>query len=119
MKVFFLAIALFGLLVSAAPDLRAQPYGPYYYSPYWDPQYQQFLNYQNYLQWEQYLAYLQQVDPYYDLHVLHYQLYLGPYQPYQIYTPCCSVSAFTPLFPGRNWVPFGARSFIPHRGTRR
>ena len=50
MKVSFLAIALFGMLVSGAPDLRAQTYDPYYYhDPYWDAQYQQFLRYQNYL----------------------------------------------------------------------
>jgi len=118
MKVSILAIALFGLLVSSAPDLRAQMYGPYL-APYWNPQYQQFLNYQNYLQWQQYLAYLQQVDPYYDLHVLHYQLYLPPYEPYQTYAPCCFASSFTPVFPRSGWIPFGTRSHFSHRGSRR
>jgi hypothetical protein len=77
MKNFFLAITLLGLLVLGSRDVQAQAYGPYYYDPYWDAQYQQ---YQQYLQWQQYLAYLQQYDPYYDLHVTHYQLYPQPYQ---------------------------------------
>jgi hypothetical protein len=82
MKKFFLAVTLLALLGLGARDLRAQAYGPYY-DPYWDVQYQ------HYLQWQQYLQYLQQHDPYYELHVMHYQLYLQPYQPYQIYQPCC------------------------------
>jgi len=79
---------LLALLVLGARDLRAQAYGPYF-GPYGDVQYQQYLQYQHYLQWQQYLAYLQQTDPYYDLHVMHYQLYLQPYQPFQLYQPCC------------------------------
>ena len=86
MKRSFLAVTLLALLLLGSRDLRAQAYGPYYYDPYWDAQYQQ---YQQYLQWQQYLAYLQQYDPYYELHVTHYQLYLQQYQPYQIYQPCC------------------------------
>jgi hypothetical protein len=88
MKASFLAIAIFALVVLRAPDLRAQAYGPYY-PPYGDAQYQQYLQYQHYLQWQQYLDYLRQTDPYYDLHVMHYQLYLPPYQAYQTYPPCC------------------------------
>ena len=86
MKRFFLAVTLLALLVLGTRDLQAQAYGPYYYNPYWDVQYQQ---YQQYLQWQQYLAYLQQYDPYYELHVMHYQLYLPPYPSYQLYQPCC------------------------------
>jgi hypothetical protein len=87
MKKSFFAVTLLALLlVLGTRDLKAQAYGPYYYDPYWDAQYQQ---YQQYLQWQQYLAYLQQYDPYYDLHLMHYQLYLPPYQSYQVYQPCC------------------------------
>ena len=86
MKKSFLAVTLLALLVLGTRDLQAQAYGPYYYNPYWDVQYQQ---YQQYLQWQQYLAYLQQYDPYYELHVMHYQLYLPPYPSYQLYQPCC------------------------------
>jgi hypothetical protein len=92
MKKSFLAVTLLALLVLGTRDLQAQAYGPYYYNPYWDVQYQQ---YQQYLQWQQYLAYLQQYDPYYELHVMHYQLYLQPYQPYQIYQPCCYAGVVT------------------------
>lgn len=88
MKASFLALAIFGLLTLGATNLRAQVYNPYFYGPYWEAQYQ-YLQYQNYLQWQEYLAYLRENDPYYDLHVLHYQLYLQPYQPYQLYSPCC------------------------------
>jgi hypothetical protein len=85
MKNFFLAITLLALLFLGSRDVQAQAYGPYYYDPYWDAQYQ----YQQYLQWQQYLAYLQQTDPYYDLHLMHYQLYLPQYPSYQLYPPCC------------------------------
>jgi hypothetical protein len=79
---------MFGLLLLSPPDLRAQVYSPFW-GLYPDVHYQQYLQYQNYLHWQQYLEYLRLNDPYYDLHVLHYQLYLQPYQPYQIYPPCC------------------------------
>ena len=85
MRNFFLAITLLALLVLGSRDVQAQAYGPYYYDPYWDAQYQ----YQQYLQWQQYLAYLQQTDPYYELHLMHYQLYLPQYPSYQLYQPCC------------------------------
>lgn len=88
MKSFFFAVAMFGLIVLGVPGLRAQIYSPYHI-PHWDAQYQQYLQYQYYLQWQQYLEYLRLTDPYYDLHVMHYQLYLQPYQPYYIYPPCC------------------------------
>lgn len=87
MRKFYLAVTLLGALVLGSRDLHAQAYDPYYYDPYWDAiQYQQ---YQDYLQWQQYLEHLRLHDPYYDLHVMHYQLYLQPYQPYQAYQPCC------------------------------
>jgi hypothetical protein len=89
MKKSFLAVTLLALLVLGTRDLQAQAYGPSYYDPYWDAQYQQYQQYQQYLQWQQYLAYLQQTDPYYDLHVMHYQLYLPQYPSYQLYQPCC------------------------------
>ena len=114
MKASFLAIAIFGLLVLGAPDLRAQGYGPYY-GPYGDVQYQQYLHYQHYLQWQQYLEYLRQNDPYYDLHVVHYQLYLQPYQPYMTYPPCC-IPMWSKTF-GR--VPHWAISGVPQAVRRR
>jgi hypothetical protein len=119
MKAWLLAIALFALLVSGVGHLGAQPYGSPYYDPYFDAQYQQFVNYQNYLNWQQHLSFLQQVDPYYQLHLMHYQLYLSPYQPYQTYAPCCYVSAFTGLSPRRGWVPFGYPGFISPWGIPR
>jgi hypothetical protein len=66
MKNSFLAFTLLALLVLGTRDLQAQAYGPLYYDPYWDAQYQQYQQYQQYLQWQQYLAYLQQYDPYYE-----------------------------------------------------
>jgi hypothetical protein len=88
MKNSFLAVTLLALLVLGSRNVQAQAYGPYYYNPYWDVQYQQ------YLQWQEYLAYLQQYDPYYELHVMHYQLYLPPYPSYQLYQPCCYAGGF-------------------------
>ena len=99
MKAAFSIVALLASLLFGTPDLRAQAYGPYY-SPYWDFHYQQYLQYQHYLQWQQYLDYLRQTDPYYDLHVMHYQLYLRPYQPYQTYVPCCFAYG-VPVAPAR------------------
>jgi hypothetical protein len=81
MKTSLAAATLLACLLLGARDLRAQAYGPYYYDPYWE--------YQQSLQWQQYLAYLQQNDPYYELHVMHYQLYLPPPPSYQLYEPCC------------------------------
>lgn len=95
MKKLFLVLTLLGLLVLSNRELRAQAYGPSYYDPYWDAQYQ----YEQYLQWQQYLAYLQQTDPYYDLHVMHYQLYLPQYPSYQLYQPCCFASGV--VLPGQ------------------
>jgi hypothetical protein len=71
MKAIFFAIMLMGLLVLGSQEVRAQYYNP---APYWGgSQYQPY-------------SYPQQYDPYYDLHVLHYQLYLPQYP---IYQSCC------------------------------
>lgn len=118
MKASFLAVALFGLLVLGARDLQAQAYGPYY-NPYWDAQYQQYLQYQHYLQWQEYLEYLRQTDPYYELHVMHYQLYLRPYQPYQIYQPCCYSFGIPALSKPINRGPHPFRSRTPQAVRRR
>ena len=104
MKATLLAVALWGLLFVAPRDLQAQ-YVPYY-GPYWHMQYQQYLQYQHYLQWQNYLEYLRETDPYYELHVMHCQLYLQPYQPYHIYWPCCftlSVPTSSSLGPVPHW----------------
>ena len=117
MKASFLTIALLGLLVLGAPELRAQVYGPYY-GPYWDAQYQQYLQHQHYLQWQQYLDYLRQYDPYYELHVLHYQLYVQPYHPNLIYAPCCyGIGIRVPSKP-INRMPHAVRSQEPQRSRR-
>ena len=106
MKLLLSTATLLVLVVLVTPSLRAQSYGPYY-DPYWDIQYQQ------YLQWQQYLQYLQQNDPYYELHVVHYQLYLQPYQRIKYTNPAAIHSVYlhgqrhrggdchTPLFPGQ------------------
>jgi len=69
MKAIFFAIMLMGLLVLGSQEVRAQYYDPYsQYQPY---------------------PYAQRYDPYYDLHVLHYQLYLPQYPGYPFYQSCC------------------------------
>jgi hypothetical protein len=108
MKSFFKVVMLLALLVLGSRDAHAQAYGSFY-DPYWDSiQYQQ---YQNCLQWQQYLQYLQQYDPYYELHVMHYQLYRQPYQPSQLYQPCCyGRGVVIPGWsPSIGWVPQGFR----------
>src|SRR5712692_8730932 len=87
MKMGLLTITLAGLLLLFTPDARAQVYDLYYY---WDgTQYQQFLP-------QQYDPYYYgdanqdaYYDPYYELHVLHYQLYLPQHGAYPVYGPCC------------------------------
>jgi hypothetical protein len=76
MKAIFLSIALMGLLVLGSHDVKAQMYGPY------GAPYSAGVQYQPY-------PYPQQYDPYYDLHVMHYQLYLQQYPGYPFYQPCC------------------------------
>jgi hypothetical protein len=118
MKVFFSTLILFGLLVLGTRNLQAQAYDPYF-NPYWDVQYQQYLHYQHYLQWQQYLDYLRQTDPYYDLHVLHYQLYLRPYQPYQTYLPCCYAFGIPAWSAPTSRAPRGFRGGAPQPVRRR
>ena len=79
MKVTFLSVALMALLVLGSHRANAQMYGPYPYAPYGDG-----VQYQPY-------PYPQQYDPYYELHVMHYQLYLQQYPGYSVYQPCCFV----------------------------
>ena len=112
MKALFLGVALLGLLVLDARDLRAQAYVPYY-GPYWDVQYQ------HYLQWQQYLEYLRLTDPYYELHVMHYQLYLRPYQPYQIYQPCCYAFGIPRSSPSFARAPKEIKNRSPHSVRRK
>ena len=85
MKAFFLATALLVLLLVGTHEVNAQVYAPYPYAPYWDgTQYQPY-------------PYPQQNDAYYDLHVMHYQLYRQPYG-YPIYQPCCYASGIPSLW---------------------
>ena len=89
MKRAFLTTMLLCLFVLGIHDAQAQEYVPGYYDQYWDGT----------------QLYAQQYDPYYELHEMHYKLYLPqfnpyllypyapyqpyPYPPYQIYPPCC------------------------------
>jgi hypothetical protein len=78
MKMAFLAVTLLGLLV-LVHGVHAQAYGPYYVRYDGATQYQQIA---------------QQSNPYYELEVIHYQLYLPQHQPYPtypLYQPCCFV----------------------------
>jgi hypothetical protein len=100
MKVIFLSVALMTLLVLGSHQANAQMYGPYPYAPYWDG-----VQYQPY-------PYPQQYDPYYELHVMHYQLYLQQYPGYPVYQPCCFVTGVAPV-----WTPPAVRR--PHATTPR
>lgn len=86
MKTFSLSIALMGLLALGTREVKAQMYGLYPYGPDWNG-----VQYQPY-------PYPQQYDPYYDLHVMHYQLYLQQYPGYPVYQPCCFVAGVAPLW---------------------
>lgn len=112
MKVTLLAIGLLCLFLVGATDLRAQIYGPYY-NPYGDAQYQQ------YLEWQRYLDYLQQVDPYYELHVMHYQLYLQRFQPFFVYPPCCYAIGIPRWSTPLRRMPHGAKSRAPKAVRRK
>jgi hypothetical protein len=102
MKKIFFAAMFFCLLVLPARLALGQGYVPDYYydppygTPYGDPR-----------------AY----DPYYELHALHYQLYLNPYQyqsyPYYVAPPIIARPARPPIIVS----PMPRRS-IP-RGNRR
>jgi hypothetical protein len=106
MKVSLMTITLAGLLLGFTSVASAQVYDLYYY---WDgTQYQQFLPQQydpSYYGDQQNPAYY---DPYYQLHVLHYQLYLPQYGAYPVYGPCCFGGV---VFP--SWRPARVRSLPP------
>jgi hypothetical protein len=117
MKAFCSAILICVLLCFGAPAVHAQIYTPYngsvwYYGPIWDPQYQQYLNYQNYQDWQLYLSQLRKSDPYYQLHQMHYQLHLGPYDPNRYYPTCCYVPSLSPFASQGIWAPYGSRALI-------
>ncbi len=78
MKTFILSVTLLAFLVLNAHGVEAQASGIYYYDHY-----QQYSQHQ-------------QNDPYYELHVMHYRLYLQRYQPHQLYPPCCYVVVTVP-----------------------
>jgi hypothetical protein len=85
MKALLFSLALMGLLVLTSGKAGAQTYDPYV--PYGsDVPYGSGVPYGAY-------PYSQQYDPYYDLHTMHYQLYLQQYPgyPYPVYQPCCLV----------------------------
>ncbi len=69
MKTLLLAIAVLSLIVYSG---QAQAYDPYFYDPY-----------------DVGVQYVQPDDPYYELHQIHYQLYLRPYSfyPYPYFVP--------------------------------
>ena len=112
MKKFLRAIVVLGFLGLGTARVQGQVYDPYY-GFYWDPQYQQYLNFQNYQQWQQYLDHLRKSDPYYELHRMHYQLHLGPYDPYRYYPTCCYVPSLSPFASPNVWWPYGPRSVFP------
>lgn len=62
MKTAFLAVVLIGSVVLGTHEVQAQAYGSYYYPPSWNG--------------APYQGYAQEYDPYYELHVLHYQSYI-------------------------------------------
>ncbi len=118
MKACILTIGLFALLIMPATNLPAQVYAPYD-SRYADIPYEQYLQYEQQLQQQQYRGYWRQNDPYYDLHVLHYELFRQPYQPYLMYPPCCYASDIPLLFVPLRRLPHAARSRVPWTIRRR
>lgn len=80
--VLFAPLLAFSLFLPPG-DLKAQSYEPAGgYVLFWDG-----ARYQWY--WVQY-------DPYAELHVMHYQLYLPSHRPYQVYPPCCYTVVLPP-----------------------
>lgn len=73
MKKIFTALIFIGLLLTTAGVAGAQYYPPYPYYPY--PPYAYGAPYGD----------PSQYDPYYELHTMHYQLYLDPYGYYYAY----------------------------------
>ena len=92
MKALLFSVALTGLLVLASGKAGAQTYEPYPYIPYGNGVPWGVVPYgtNSYA----YAPY----DPYYDLHMMHYQLYLQQYPGYPVYQPCC-------YFGGPVWTP--------------
>ena len=74
MKTFLSAIAIASLV--AVDSSVAQAYDPYYYYEAYDP-------------YAVSVQYAPPYDPYYELHQIHYQLYLRPYvvYPYPFFVP--------------------------------
>ena len=105
MKKLFTALVFFGLFLLTARIAGAQDYAPYYYypyapyaygAPYGDPS---------------------QYDPYYELHTMHYQLYLDPYGFYPYWSAPVIV---TPPAPPRVVVrpPPATRGNVPPAAAR-
>jgi len=84
MKKILMTAMFLCLSVLGAGAVQAQTYNPYYYDPYWDG--------------AQYQPDPQEYDPYYKLHVFHYQLYLPQYYAYPGYQFCCVAGGF--VLPG-------------------
>ena len=106
MKAALSTVTLLGLLV-LTHDVHAQVYGPYY------------LLYDDATLYQQTV---QQNNPYYELEVMHYQLYLPHHQPYpiyQLYQPCCFFGGV--VVPGSLTVvsPWPRLSFSPRVMRRR
>ena len=118
MKASIIAIGALSLLFLAASSLRAQVYVPYD-SRYADIPYEQYLQYEQQLYQQQYSGYWRQNDPYYDLHVLHYELFLPPYQSYLIYPPCCYAGGVPFLSVPTHRFPHAGRGLAPRRFGRR
>lgn len=87
MKKILVTAAFLGLFLLAGQNAGAQyaDYQDYYAAPYWDGYPYDY-------------PYAQQYDPYYELHVMHYQLYLPPYPAYSY---CCVPSIGVPSAPPR------------------
>ena len=103
MKKVFAALSFLGLFLLSARIAGAQAYAPYYYdpyapcaygAPYGDPS---------------------QYDPYYELHTMHYQLYLDPYG---FYPYCSAPLVVAPPAPPRVVVRPPARGNVPPRPVR-
>ena len=68
MKLALIAFVLAGLVFAGSCSAQA-------YDPYYDP-------YDAYDPYAPVVQYVQPYDPYYELHLIHYQLYLRPYSVY-------------------------------------
>jgi hypothetical protein len=87
MKAIVMAVGLMSVLLLGNHEATAQMYQPYPYNAYWDG-----VQYQPY-------PYPQQYDPYYDLHVMHYQLYLQQYPGYPVYPSFYNRAALSREYP--------------------